>query len=387
MPVLLAAGGALIVSLDSAVNIAFPAISAAFGVDAGGVRWVIICYVLTYAVTAFAAGAFADRVGPAAVFTAGLVVSTAAYLAYLLVPSYGVLLGVRVLQGLGGGLVYGTAPALVTLSLPRERHGRGLGRLGLGLASGLAIGPVVGGALVERWGWVGAFVFRAPLSGVLAIAAAQGLRRCLPPPATAGSGWRTLLPSAAPGQLLLGLGLAFLANHAQFTVWLLVPYYLLGELGLSAAAGGWVFLAAPLGAALGAPLGGWATDRLGTRVPLVAGLVVETAGLLAVSRFEPTTSLPVVVAGLGLVGVGLGAFQTPNLAMVMQAYPREGQGVAGGLAFLARTLGIVGGVQVASAIFGARVGGHGFTDAFASAFLAAGAVAGLAAVLAGAARR
>ena len=71
MPVLLAALGALLMSLDSAINIVLPAMAGAFGVEPAAIRWVIICYVLTYALTAFVAGVLADRLGPGPVFTAG----------------------------------------------------------------------------------------------------------------------------------------------------------------------------------------------------------------------------------------------------------------------------------------------------------------------------
>ena len=80
------------------------------------------------------------------------------------------MLATRVVQGLAGGLVYGTSPALVTLSLPRERHGRGLGMLAAGQGVGGIAGPLVGGAIVA-WGWPWVFVFRVPLAlgaGVLA---------------------------------------------------------------------------------------------------------------------------------------------------------------------------------------------------------------------------
>ena len=152
MPVLLAALGALLVSLDSAINIALPAMASAFGVEPAAIRWVIICYVLTYAFTAFSAGLLADRLGPGPVFTAGLWLCGATFLGYLVAPSYGTVLLLRAAQGFGGGLVYGTAPALVTLSLPPERHGRGLGLMSLGLGVGLGIGPLLGGVLLEHWG-------------------------------------------------------------------------------------------------------------------------------------------------------------------------------------------------------------------------------------------
>src|SRR2546427_8885027 len=119
MPVLLAAAGFLLVGLDGSINIAFPAMAAAFRVSSTTIRWVIICYVLTYALTAFVAGVLADRLGPGPVFTAGLWLSGAVFIGYAFAPAYGTVLLLRMAQGLGGGLVYGTAPALVTLSLPR----------------------------------------------------------------------------------------------------------------------------------------------------------------------------------------------------------------------------------------------------------------------------
>src|SRR5260370_7627999 len=143
MPVLLAALGALLVSLDSAISVALPASAEAFGVEPAAIRWVIICYVLTYALTAFVAGVLADRLGPGPVFTAGLWLSGAVFIGYAFAPAYGTVLLLRMAQGLGGGLVYGTAPALVTLSLPRERHGRGLGLLSLGIRLGLRVGPLL----------------------------------------------------------------------------------------------------------------------------------------------------------------------------------------------------------------------------------------------------
>src|SRR4029450_13692462 len=176
MPVLLAALGALLMSLDSAINIVLPAMAEAFGVAPAAIRWVIICYVLTYALTAFAAGALADRLGPGPVFSVGLWLCGFAFLGYAAAHSYAVVLMLRVLQGLGGGLVYGTAPALVTLSLPRERHGRGLGVMSLGLGVGRGIGPMLGGVLLDAFGWSSTFLFRAPLFLGAALLAQARLR-------------------------------------------------------------------------------------------------------------------------------------------------------------------------------------------------------------------
>ena len=379
MPVLLAALGALLVSLDSAINIALPAMAAAFGVGPAAIRWVIICYVLTYAVTAFAAGLLADRLGPGPVFTTGLWLCAASFVGYALASSYGAVLLLRVAQGVGSGMVYGTAPALVTLSLPPARHGRGLGSMSLGIGVGLGVGPVLGGLLVDGFGWPAAFVFRAPLFLILALLALTRFGRV----AGAASTPRRLAAADVlrPPVLRAGL-LAFLSQYAQFAVWLLMPFFLVGARGLSPSVGGAVFVLTPLATALAAPLGGVLTDRIGPRWPLRVGLALEAAGLLAIGGVTETTSLALVGAALALVGFGAGLFQVPNLALMMAAFPPAQQGAAGGLAFLGRTLGSAVGVQVTALLFDARLPRDGFLAAFHGAFLAAGLVCALAAGLA-----
>ena len=110
---------------------------------------------------------------------------------YALAPSYAVTLACRVAQGVSGGLIYGTASALVTQSLPRERHGRGLGVMSLGLGVGVAVGPVIGGLLVDGFGWRAVFLYRAPLALALGVVAARSPRALAPGGARRGcGGWR-----------------------------------------------------------------------------------------------------------------------------------------------------------------------------------------------------
>jgi MFS family permease len=176
--------------------------------------------------------------------------------------------------------------------------------------------------------------------------------------------------------------LAFLANYAQFSVWLLVPFYLVSERGLSAAAGGLLFMLTPLATGIVAPIAGRMVDLLGARGPMVAGLAVEAAGLLLVARCDGSTPLPLVGGALALVGLGLGIFQVPNIAQAMAAFPPRQQGAAGGFAFLSRTSGVVVGVQAAAWLFHERALTLGFLPAFRFTFAAAAAVCSLAALVA-----
>lgn len=377
MPVLLAAAAFLLVGLDGSVNIAFPAMSAAFGVGPTTIRWVIICYVGTYALTAFAAGVLADRLGPGRVVRAGLVLSLLCFAGYTLVPSFAVFLVFRVLQGAAGGLLYGASPALVTLSLPPSRHGWGLGWASTGLGIGLSLSPLIGGALVGTFGWKSVFLFRVPIVALFVVLAAWTVT-----PQAGGHGARIVAPTDILRWPVLHAGLlAFLANFAQFAVWLLAPYYLVTERGLSPTAGGLLFMLTPIATAMAAPIAGRVTDRCGPRGPMIAGLVTEVVGLLLVGRCGASTPLALVGAALVLVGFGLGMFQVPNLAQIMAAFPARQQGAAGGFAFLARTVGIVAGVQCAVWLFGGRAQVLGFLPAFRFTFDAAASVCGTAALL------
>src|SRR5439155_1134636 len=152
MSLWIAAAGALLVSLDSMMNIAFPAIATAFAAPPERVRWVIVCYVLTYAITSFAGGAAADRLGHVVVFRTGV-----------------------------------------------------------------------------------------------------GLRAS---------------------------ALSFVARGAIFAIWLLVPFYLVDARGLGASVGGMLFILTPLGTAIAAPLAGRLADRVGSRAPALAGLLIEGVGLI-----------------------------------------------------------------------------------------------------------
>ena len=379
MPVLLAAAGFLLVGLDGSINIAFPAMAAAFRVSSTTIRWVIICYVGTYALTAFVAGVLADRLGPGRVVRAGLVLSLFCFAGYALVSSFEMLLVLRVLQGVSGGLIYGAAPALVTVSLPPSRHGWGLGWASTGLGLGLSVSPLIGGVIVGSLGWRGAFLYRVPITAALIVLAAW----TAVPRAGSHGAWRMVVPSDILRWPVLHAGLlAFLANYAQFAVWLLVPFYLVAERGLSAGAGGFLFMLTPVATTIVAPVAGRMADRLGPRGPIVAGLAAEAAGLLLVARCDGSTPLVLVGGALGLVGLGLGVFQVPNITQVMAAFPPRQQGAAGGFAFLSRTTGVVVGVQAAAWLFRERAQTLGFLPAFQFTFAAAAAVCALAALAA-----
>ena len=176
--------------------------------------------------------------------------------------------------------------------------------------------------------------------------------------------------------------LTLLANCARFAIWLLVPYFVIDVLHNPATMGGVLLLPAALMTTLAAPLAGRVSDRLGTARLSSLGLGVEGLGLWMISRLNAEADYLAVAVALGVVGLGLGLFQVPNLSFVMGAIPRTQQGVAGSVNQMMLTLGILFGVTGASMLFDQRravytgqlsiqgsPGLEGFVPAFQDVFL------------------
>ena len=401
-PVLLAALGVLTVAMDTAVNIAFPAISAAFQVPATSIQWIVLTYMVTFAVALLPAGRLADRIGHARVFVEGLVLTGVAHLLCGLAPVWGWLLGARVVQGLGAALVMASAPALVTLSTEADRRGRALGRLGLAASLGAVVGPLGGGILVGMLGWRIVYLGRFPL-----VILALGLSRALPgkhvspgsthadigaPPTAvprdaspAGRGARGL---SDPRTFVVANAAHLLAFVALFAVWLLVPYYLIDRRGFPAGLGGVLFAIGPLAQACAAPLGGRLADRGAGRWLAPLALAIEGVGLWLTGRLDDVATPARIALALGLGGFGSGLFLVANMHYVMAALPPARQGMAGSLVALMRTVGVVAGANVTTAVYAARLSTHAHlgeagaaSSAFTDTFGVAAAIAGAAALL------
>jgi EmrB/QacA subfamily drug resistance transporter len=402
---------ALLGSLDTSVNIAFPAITEEFGLEVTMIQWVVVSYVLTYSSLLLGCGRLADMWGHGRVLCWGLVGSALAYSLCGLAQTFEWLLAARVLQGVSVALVFAGSPALVTLSVPSDSRGRALGIFQMSASVGFALGPPLGGVLVEGFGWRAVYLFRVIPALLLALLVAGQSHRArlvqeyhdghrfdlLGALTLAGSVVGFLLATSrgrdlgwtSPLVLSLVLGasgclagflvtearvsapvvdltlfrrpaftianlLNVLANCAMFAIWLLVPFYIVSVLRYPAIIGGILLMPNPLATALVSPLAGKLSDRLGTRRLSTLGLGVEAFGLWMISRLDAGASYISVAIALGLVGVGLGIFQVPNMSFVMGAIPRTQQGIAGSMSKMMRTLGIILGVTIASMIFDIR---------------------------------
>ena len=431
---LLAAAAGGFGSLDTALNVAFPDLVDGLGITIGDLQWVVVSFVLSYGGLLLAAGQWGDTVGHRTVLSIGAALSVGALAGCALATNFAWFLAARVGQGVATAMVMAAAPAMAALATGEGARGRGVGVFQTATGVGAAMGPLIGGPLVVLWGWPAVFWFRVPLCLALLWLARSIEPSPQPTRATAdvagaalvtlglttgllalNSGrrfgpaspvlWGCIVVTAAVGVVYIARSrnhpapiirpalltdrhfavanlLSVLANGAMFVAWLLVPALLVTELGHPPVVGGLVLAASPLTMGLAAVAAGRWTDRFGHRVPIVAGLTLETVGLAWLASVSASTGLLTVAAALAVIGAGLGLFGVPNMAMVMAALPRNEQGIAGGVSLLSRTAGIVLGVSASAALFDFFSSGRDFFGAHRLTTGTSAAVAAVALLLA-----
>jgi MFS family permease len=419
--------GASLAPLDIAVNVALPAITAHFGLALGDVQWLVICYVLVYGSLMLVCGKLGDLFGHRLIFRIGLVVSAIGCAACAAAPDWPLFLWARASQGIGTALALSCTPALATSLFSENARTRALAGLGVAMSLAAAVGPFAGGILVELWGWPAVYWVRVPIA--LAALALSGLLPSPKPDPRPFDAIGAVLLAVSMSTLLLSLVLSqrkevpvawgaglfvaalfvvwayvqrarhvpepiirpalfadpafvvpnvmnVLASLAGFSILLLTPYYLVNVLKLSAITSGLVLALAFAGSLTGAPLSAFFVRRIGQRPTAFAGVALVGFGLLPLGFTGAAT--PVVAVALLLIveGVGQGLLTVAYTDIVTGTLSPRDRGVAGSLALLTRTLGIVSGASVLTALqargAGDLTGLDGFLAGYRYAFLAAG---------------
>lgn len=171
---------------DSAANVAFPSIANEFGIAPGDIQWVITLYILAQTSLAIGFGKIADRQGYTPVLRAGLLISAIALTGCAMATQYHVLVAMRILQGIGVGIILAVTPAMAASLRPAQEQRQAMAAYATWLAVGLAAGPLVGGHLVALGQWPAVFWARVPIA-LLALALTLLLPGKLARPAPAGS--------------------------------------------------------------------------------------------------------------------------------------------------------------------------------------------------------
>jgi EmrB/QacA subfamily drug resistance transporter len=405
------------VTLDNlVVTNALVSIREDLGATLEELEWTVNAYTLSYAVFLLTGAALGDRLGRRSMFAVGLIVFTVASAAAALAASTETLIAARALQGLGAAIVTPLSLTLLSEAFTADRRGLALG-IWSGVAGlGVALGPVVGGAVVEGFSWQWIFWLNVPIGIALAPAARALLREShgpnksldIPGVALASAGLLGVVLGIVRAQSLgwtstmvltsIGAGLVLLA---AFVVWELrspapmLPMRFFQNRAFAATNAvslamffgtfGSIFLLAqffqaaqgysPLEAGLRtlpwtampifvAPVAGLLSDRIGSRPLMAAGLALQSGGLAWLATVsEATVAYGTLVPGFVMAGTGMALTFAPAANAVLGAVRQEEAGQASGATNTIREIGGVLGVAVLATVF-TDAGGFGSPAAF-----------------------
>ena len=401
--------GVFMATLDSSiVNITLPTLMDYFHTNFATIQWVVLSYVLVLTALMLSIARLGDMRGKKRIYQFGLVLFTLGSLLCGASPSVGWLIAFRALQGLGATMMQALGTAIITEVFPASERGRALGIIGSIVAIGIAIGPPTGGLLIGLIGWRAIFLVNVPIG----LFTAWVVNRYVPAIAPHNANQRFDLPGAlimlvtlaayafgmtmgeelgfgsAPIVALLsaaalGLGvfvwvelrqpepmvnlslfrntlfslnlvmglLVFIALSGFF----ILPFFLENVQGYTTQQVGLLLMVQPVVSGLVAPLSGLLSDRLGSRLLSLIGLVVVALGCLFLSTLQAGMSAFAFGLRMAVLGLGLAIFQAPNNSAIMGSVPRHKLGIASGLLSLSRTLGQTSGLPLMGAIFTARV--------------------------------
>lgn len=386
------------------VNVALPDIARDLGSSFTDLQWVVDAYALSLASLLLTAGSLADLFGRRLVFVIGLALFTVSSLLCGLATSPSFLTWARAAQGIGGAAMFATSLALIAHAFRGPERGTAFGIWGATIGAAVAIGPLVGGALVEHVSWQSIFLINLPI-GVLAVVGAFRFIDESRDPEHAGVDWPGLVTFSGGLFLLVfalvrgnaegwgspliagclggaaGLLAAFVWVEARqerpmldltlfrkpafagaaiagfalsagmFAMFLYLTLYLQNTLRLSPLETGLRFLPMTVVSFFAAPLSGRLQARVPMRVLLAAGLALVGAGLLLMTRIDATSGWTTLLAGFIVAGAGVGTTNPALATTTIGVVEPQRSGMASGIGNTFRQVGIATGIAGLGALF------------------------------------
>ena len=397
--------GLFMIMLDNTiVNVALPSIQRSLHMSISSLEWIVTAYALTFAALLITGGKLGDLYGRRKLFTLGLAVFTLASLACGLAPNAGFLIGARAVQGVGAALMNPATLSIITTTFAPKERGQAIGIWAGVSALALAIGPLLGGLIVDNINWHWIFYVNVPVGVVgiivsrlvitesrdtsheqsidlpglvtsglsllaLSYALIEGNRHGWGSPEIVGlfAGAAVLLAAFIWLELrqrlpMLDLGLfrigsfaganivAMLVSLGMFGVFFFISIYVQNVLGYSPTKAGAIFLPMTVLIIVVAPIAGKLSDRIGSRWLMGAGMSILGVSLLLYERIGVHSSFVSLLPQLVLGGVGMALTMSPMTSAAMGAVPIDQAGVGSGVLNSFRQMGGSLGIALMGAI-------------------------------------
>jgi EmrB/QacA subfamily drug resistance transporter len=397
--------------MSSSINIALPAIGTEFAADAILLSWVATSYLLAAAMFLVPFGRLADIKGRRLVFISGLVIYTVASGLCAIIDSIYLLIVFRVLQGMGGSMIFGTGVAMLVSAFPPNQKGRVLGINVGAVYVGLSLGPSIGGVLTRNLGWRSIFAANVPVGLVAIVVTAVVLKKEWADAegesfdivgtvlyggmlalimyglsdiyengviTLAGFAlliifvyWEVRVESPVLDVGLFGRNrtysfsnLAALLNYAAtFGVGFLLSLFLQYVTGLDPQEAGLILVSQPIFMAIFSPLAGRISDRIQPRIVASIGMGLTALSLAFLSMIGSDTTVLRIAANLVLLGFSLAFFSSPNANAVMSSVSKEFYGVASATLSTMRVVGQMTSMAIITVIFSIMIGSVQITPA------------------------
>ena len=389
---------------NTVVNVALPSIQRSLDASTSSLEWTVNAYTLSFAVLLVTGGRLGDLFGRRKIFIAGVVVFASASAAIGFSPSDTWLVAWRAVQGVGSALMMPATLSIITNAFPPQERGKAIGTWAGVSAMALAIGPVVGGFLVESVSWQSIFFLNVPVAvGAVVIALFavresrdETVQRSIDVPGVLtltiglaalvlalveGNAWGwgsprelAMFAIAAVGlsafaiverrravpmvdfsffrsRTFLGANIvAFIVSFAMLAMFFFLALYMQNIRDYSPLQAGVRFLPSTVMIIIIAPLAGRLADRVGSRPLITFGLLCVSGALFWQSRLTVSSGYGTLLPGFMLMGVGMGFVMSPMSLAAMNAVDRTKAGVASGILSMNRMVGGTFGVAILGAL-------------------------------------
>ena len=402
-------------ALDArSIIVALPTMSVHFGTAMATIQWIPLAYQLTMIGLVLSLGRLGDRIGRKRIYGLGYLIFAVGSAGCGLSTLLAQIIVFRVLEGIGGAMVLANGRAIVSAVYAREGRGKALGVASMAFHLGYIVGPSLGGLLVDLVGWRWIFFVNLPVALVAAVMAWKALPETVTERSDytidpvgmitllgtvvslilglqqiAKAGWNLFaVTSFSSFFLFLGLLLyferrvtapllelglfrarlftsgivsLFFVSLCQTATFFLLPFYLQGILDFSATRVGIALIFFSVVIVFMAPVGGWLSDRLGSRLLCTMGSVGTVLSIFLVSHLDGDSGMFSIMVPLIVMGFGWSFFQSPNLSAIFSAVSADKLGAVSGVTLLAANVGNGVGVSMASLLFGLWLSSYGLT--------------------------